>query len=252
MANAATLQAGPPSTRPDVGGAVGAIHGSVSFEAAGQLTPAPDRTRVVAYLASHDALDSRPPEGHATVAQKNKSFVPNFVVVQRGTEVEFPNFDDFDHNVFSLSKAAPSFDLDRYPRGKSKSRTFDKTGVVQVFCNIHPSMRALVLVTPNAWFARVDERGQFTIENGPPGSYQLVLWSDRCAEQVVPVTVTGGNDAPLAVTLHPARRSVAAAEAPPESPRGAYGVERGLGVKRECLNCPVVRESHDAKDPEPK
>ncbi len=36
-----------------------------------------------------------------------------------GSTVEFPNFDPYFHNVFSLSRAA-SFDLGRYPRGDSR------------------------------------------------------------------------------------------------------------------------------------
>lgn len=56
--------------------------------------------------------------------------------------MEFPNWDNFRHNVFSKSKAAPPFDLERYPYGESKSYQFTKLGVVQIFCNIHPNMRA--------------------------------------------------------------------------------------------------------------
>ena len=37
---------------------------------------------------------------------------------------------------------------------------------------------------------------------------------------------------------------------PPER-RGGYGVERGLGAKREQLNLPVVKDSHPAPTPPP-
>src|SRR5947209_53087 len=70
----------------------------------------PDLSRVVVYLASDPVLDAAArPAGHASVAQKNKAFVPNFTIVPKGTDVEFPNWDNFDHNVFSCSKAAPAF-----------------------------------------------------------------------------------------------------------------------------------------------
>ena len=137
------------STRPAAGGT---ITGKITIGGNWSLQK-PDLTRVVVYLASNPSLDSDvPPAGHATIAQRHKAFVPNFAVVARGTTVEFPNWDDFEHNVFSISKAAPAFDLDRYPRGQSKSRVFDKVGVVQLFCNIHPFMRAMVVVTPNSYF----------------------------------------------------------------------------------------------------
>ena len=116
----------------------------------------PDLTRVVLYLGIKPTRPGRPSSRQAATrpwARKNKAFIPSFTVIPVGTDVEFPNWDSFDHNVFSTSKAAPAFDLDRYPKGQSKTRTFEKVGIVQVFCNIHPQMRAIIVVTPNRYFA---------------------------------------------------------------------------------------------------
>lgn len=227
------------------------LRGHVSTSAGGLDIQRPDVGRVVVYLASDSRLDAAPAQGdgdaHVCVAQKNKAFVPNFVVVPRGTVVEFPNWDDFDHNVFSRSKAAPAFDLDRYPRGMSKSRRFDKLGVVQVFCNIHPQMRAVIYVTPNRYFARPDADGNFEIAGVPAGRYEVVAWNERCPEQRQAVEVRpDGPPAEVALTLSESRdRALNSSDA---RPRGSSygGVERGLGIKRERLNLPVVTESHPA------
>src|SRR5438477_5885862 len=145
-----------PSTQP----AGFSLRGRLSVSA-GWDPAKPDLSRAVVYLASDPQLDqSPPPERPAIVSQKDKAFVPTFLAVSRNTVIEFPNFDHYDHNVFSRSKAAPAFDLDRYPYGQSKSRTFEKTGVVQVFCNVHPQMRAIIFVTPNPYFARADKEGR--------------------------------------------------------------------------------------------
>lgn len=227
------------------------LEGNVSIESGWTLQP-PDMKRVVVYLDSDARLSalSPPPEG-AAVAQIHKTFVPNFLAVQRGTSVEFPNYDDFDHNVFSLSKAAPAFDLDRYPKGKSKTRIFDKVGIVQIFCNIHPKMHAIIVVTPNAFFARPDDKGHFVLHGVPRGSFKMVAWQERCPQQQVDVSVGAVEQShPIRIVLHENRRSVVASEAPPDS-RG-YGVERGLGVKREHLDAPVVKEVHDAPPEGPK
>jgi plastocyanin len=224
------------------------LRGSVSVSGGWELQK-PDLTRVVIYLASDPKLDAAvDPHAHATVAQKNKAFIPNFTVVPRGTDVEFPNWDNFYHNVFSCSKAAPAFDLDRYPRGQSKSRIFDKVGVVQVFCNIHPQMRAIIFVTPNAHFVRADAEGKFQLAGIPPGHYELVAWQERCGEQRQSVEVHPGDTPEIHFALDENRKSILANDPPRHE--AAYGVARGLGMKREHLDLPVVKDVHPAMDPE--
>jgi plastocyanin len=222
------------------------VRGSVSISGKLDLQK-PDLSKVVVYLASDTTLDATGPAvDHATVAQKNKAFVPRFTVVCRGTVVEFPNWDDFDHNVFSRSKAAPAFDLDRYPRGQSKSRTFDKVGVIQIFCNIHPQMRAVILVVPNRYFAPADADGKFELKDVPPGKYEIVAWHERCSEQKQSLDVGKDPVEQIKLTLEESRSSII--ESAPAHNDEGYGIERGLGVKREKLNLPVVPDSHPAKD----
>jgi plastocyanin len=236
------VPATPPSTIP-----AGTIRGHVSIRG-GSLFQRPDLSRVVVYLASDPKLDGAfGPTTRATVAQRDKSFVPNFLVVPRGTEVEFPNWDHFDHNVFSRSAAAPAFDLERYPYGQSKTRVFDKLGVVQVFCNIHPAMRAVIFVTPNTLFVRADRDGNFQIAGVPAGSFEVVTWHDRCEEQRQTVQVDPDHPTEIEFKLRESRERVM--ETVDERVTGegsAYGVERGLGVKQERLDLPVVHESHPA------
>jgi len=65
--------------------------------------------------------------------------------IKLGDVVEFKNADPFFHNVFSLSDVK-LFDLGSYPQGKSKSVKFEKTGVVEIECAIHPQMHMTVEV----------------------------------------------------------------------------------------------------------
>ena len=141
------------------------------------------------------------PTGSSTaVSQQDTAFVPAVIVVPRGATVDFQNDDPFFHNVFSYSQAK-RFDLGRYPAGQSKSVTFEETGIVKVYCEVHDFMRAAVLVLDSPYHSPVSEDGSFTIRGVPPGTYEMVAWHADFDEQVIPVTVAGGETATVEVTL---------------------------------------------------
>jgi plastocyanin len=79
------------------------------------------------------------------VEQKNKAFGVAALKVKVGDTVGFRNADPFGHNVFSLSDAK-SFDLGSYPTGQSKKVTFDKPGIVEIECALHPDMKMTIQV----------------------------------------------------------------------------------------------------------
>ena len=80
-----------------------------------------------------------------TVEQKGKAFTVKQLKIKVGDAVDFKNADPFNHNVFSLSDTK-SFDLGSFGQGGSKKITFDKPGVVEVECAIHPEMKMNVEV----------------------------------------------------------------------------------------------------------
>ena len=135
-------------------------------------------------LPASDALIDRHHRGK--MAQHDEHFVPHVLPVMQGATVDFPNDDDVFHNVFSLSSAAGpgGFDLGRYPKGSSRSVTFQKPGTILVFCHIHSDMSAVVLVLANPYFASPDDEHHFVIDDVPEGDYTIVGWHER----IVPVT----------------------------------------------------------------
>jgi plastocyanin len=238
-----------PATAPSTWPSDQVVRGTVDFQGNWSLQK-PDLTRVVIYVASNPVLDAMPvPDTPYTVAQLNRAFVPNFLVIPRNAQVEFPNWDHFYHNVFSRSAAAPAFDLDRYPYGYSKTKRFDKVGVVQLFCNIHPFMRAIIFVTPNSFFTRADSNGRFELKGIPPGHYELLAWHDRCDEQRQTIDVSAHGTIDVAVHVQESRNAILQNDAP--NHENGYGVERGLGIKREHLGLPVVQDAHPASQPSP-
>ena len=140
------------------------------------------------------------PLPHALVDQRDKTFQPHVSVVTRGTTVRFPNDDSVFHNVFAFFQAK-KFDLGMYPRGASKSVTFDKPGLVVLLCNVHSDMSAYIMVVDTPYYAVADAQGRFHLLDVPPGTYTLHAWHESGAILTRSVTVSGAANAPLMLAL---------------------------------------------------
>lgn len=147
--------------------------------------------------------------GTAVLETVDKRFVPRVLAVPRGSTVRFPNRDPILHNAFSVSRGN-AFDLGLVEQGPGDERTFEHSGVVRVFCNVHHDMVAYLLVLDTPWFVRPDDRGRFELRGLPPGPGTLHAWHERAESVRVPVTV----EAPTA----------GSSPAPPS---------RGLGIRLE-------------------
>ena len=101
------------------------------------------------YLCSLLATPTAVAEDY-TIGQKDKLFVLDgkvidTITVKQGDTINFMNDDPWFHNIYSLSKTK-TFDLGSYPQGESRSVTFDKKGVMEIECAIHPNMHLKVIV----------------------------------------------------------------------------------------------------------
>lgn len=147
---------------------------------------------VVVYLEGPNArILPRPSAGKPQLKQINQAFEPHVLGVPVGTTVDFPNGDLVYHNVFSYSKTK-KFDLGYYGKGKSKTVTFDKPGIVQVFCDIHSTMSAYVLVVDSPFVTQPDDAGSYAFPELPNGSYTLRVWHPDLGDRSMKVTVGDG------------------------------------------------------------
>ena len=118
------------------------------------------------------------PARHARMVQKNKTFTPHVLAIEVGTTVDFPNYDPIFHNAFS-NYDGQVFDVGLYPPGSSRSVVFRRPGVVRVFCNIHSTMSAVIVVLPTPYFATSRADGAFEMPAVPPGAYTLHVFHER-------------------------------------------------------------------------
>ena len=106
------------------------------------------------------------------------NFLPNFVLARVGQPVEFSNSENVDHTVLIVAAATDEMVLDAStpPDGRVR-HVFTEPGEYIISCDIHGSMTALVMVVSAPYAVSADEDGAFSIEEVPPGSYTLTLWT---------------------------------------------------------------------------
>ena len=128
------------------------------------------------------------------IGQKNLAFVPSLLPVLVGTKIEFPNFDDTYHSIFSYSPAK-RFDLGRYrPEERPiPSEVFDTPGLVTLRCDIHEHMRGLILVLDTPHFVVSDVEGRYRLLGLPPGHYVLKAWIDSKTTRQQPIELRSGQ-----------------------------------------------------------
>jgi plastocyanin len=173
------------------------VTGQVTLLDKGDRPPS-DVSQAVLWLTGDQAPQGAPTS--VEIATEDKQFVPHLIMVPRGSTVGFPNHDPFNHNVFSVSPEGP-FDLGLYGRGTTKSVRFDRAGVIKVYCNVHASMRGLVVVQETSLYAQPGADGTFRMAGVPPGDYIVHVWHERAPEVTGPLKVTESGAAPLALTL---------------------------------------------------
>jgi plastocyanin len=175
------------------------LSGNVVLVSGGK--PLPDASNVAVWLEGAPRSGAAPAATKTTrMQQSSKQFQPKLLVVEKNATIDFPNLDPIYHNVFSVS-GGNRFDLGLYRSGSSKSRKFEETGLVRVYCNIHPQMVGFVMVVDSDFAAVTGRDGTFQFDNVPPGSYVLKAWNEQSGEVSQPVAVQSGTNAPLSLSL---------------------------------------------------
>ena len=168
--------------------------------------PLKDRSNIVVFIDRVEGKISNA-QSYATISQKDRTFSPKVLPIIKGTTVQFPNDDVIFHNIFSVSRANP-FDLDIYSPGETRTVTFDQTGWVKVYCNIHPSMIAHILILENPYFSLTDPGGTFVISDLTDGNYTLRAWHEASDPIRQEISIQGPNSHHYTLQIRQNRKTV--------------------------------------------
>lgn len=95
-------------------------------------------------VSSTNPSPTTPVSSVVTVSIKNFAFNPSMVTVKAGTKVTWVNNDSAPHTV--TSDSGNLLNSGTLLPGQSFSFTFNTAGTVSYHCNIHPMMKAAVVV----------------------------------------------------------------------------------------------------------
>lgn len=194
-----------PAASPADSAASFAIRGRLVLTSGGRPLRSEEAVDAVVYFRPSRPVPVQPPAIPYVIATERKTFSPRVLPVPVGSSVRFPNNDPILHNVFSTAREAP-FDLGLYGRGDGESQQFNQAGVIRVFCNVHHSMVAHVLVMDTPFFVKPDAQGRFRLRGIPAGPGELLVWHERA--QLWRQALAQAPEAEVVVPLELSKRKV--------------------------------------------
>ena len=177
------------------------LTGTVLLKKRGRAQEIDPESQVIVYFVPDGDTPVEAPAEPFVITTKRKEFKPRSLVVPVGSTVEFPSEDAILHNVFSVSRGN-RFDLGLYRKGPGKAVTFQNPGVVRVFCNVHHSMVAWIVVADTPHTTTTDAEGRFRLTNLPSGTGTLTTWYERSdpVSQRVRVPADGSMELTLEIS----------------------------------------------------
>lgn len=158
-------------------------------------------TDVIVYVEKVEG-QFQSPKAPVQIDQIKLTYIPHVLAVLVGSEVEFLNGDNELHNVHARQNRRELFNVS-IPRQRKSRSILMQEGVVTLLCDIHPEMSAFIVVTQNPFFAKVGEKGNYSIENVPPGTYTLKAWHEKGKAEGKEVKVSDGSNARVDFEMRP-------------------------------------------------
>jgi hypothetical protein len=94
----------------------------------------------------------------------------------------------------------PMFNVALPVPGINMTKPIGAAGIIRLSCNIHPWMRGWIVATGDAAAVSAAD-GRFSIDNVPPGTYELRVWHETLKGFSQKITVSAGKATPVNLSL---------------------------------------------------
>jgi plastocyanin len=105
-------------------------------------------------------------------------FTPHVLVVPVGGTLRFANSDETNHNIHTYPKKNTAINKNVAAAGTT-DQVLDKAEAFEIKCDIHPWMKAHVIVTDATQWAVTAADGSYKITGVPAGEYELSWWHEE-------------------------------------------------------------------------
>ena len=137
----------------------------------------------------------------AVVTNEKCRFAPRVQLARPNAAIRTTSKDPVLHTTQAqLENGRTLFNVALPVPGINVSKPVGPAGTVRLSCNTHPWMRGWVVVTDDAAaISGVD--GKFSIDNVPPGTYELRVWHESLKGAPQRVTVVAGKPTNISISL---------------------------------------------------
>jgi len=143
------------------------------------------------------------PKEPVVIDQVGCKYTPHVFSLVKGQELRIKNSDKEMHNVNSQSSVNP-FNAGQPAGTPDIVKTWTKTeDPFKIKCDVHGWMSAYGIVLDHAFVAISDSKGNYKIDNIPPGEYEVVAWQEKFGNKgrISNKVLIGDKDTKLDITF---------------------------------------------------
>jgi plastocyanin len=141
--------------------------------------------------------------GKEKLDQQQCTFLPHVLATSLGATVEVANSDKVLHNVRAQAGDVRLFNYAMPIPGHVVPTKVTREGTFKLSCDVHPWMRAWLVVLPTTAFAVSGADGAYKVTDVPPGKHKVKVWHERLGERDAQIEIKPGGTAVFDVRYNP-------------------------------------------------
>ena len=134
-----------------------------------------------------------PPTTEVQMDQRGCIFIPHLLPARANQIIAFKSSDAVVHNVRTVARENPQFNVSMSGRGRTVKRFFPKPEIIQIRCDIHAWMAAYIAVSDHPFHDATGDDGAFSIDGLPAGTFEVEVWHERLGTSRQSVTLGEGE-----------------------------------------------------------